>query len=87
MSKTNRRRGYEAQRDGERYRHSPMGGTGEVSKLADVHIGASWGGDNSNGHRGHAEAKRGAKKFVRSRIRFHENHETQRLAQLSCEDD
>ena len=34
MSKTNHRRGIEAQRDGERYRHSPMDGTGRASELA-----------------------------------------------------
>lgn len=47
--------------------------------LADVYIGVGWGGDNANGHRGYAKAKRGAKKFVRSRTRFHENAEVRRL--------
>lgn len=69
--KTNHQRNFKAQNH--RYGGSPPGGTGKASGLADVHIGASWGGDNSNGHRGYAEAKRGGKKFVRSRIRFHEN--------------
>ena len=68
--KTNHQRGFKA-----RYRQyggSPMGSTGRISRLADKSVGASWGGDNSNGHRGIAEAKAGAKKFVRSRIRFAE---------------
>jgi hypothetical protein len=33
-----------------------------------------------NGNRGMAKAVRGAKKFVRSRARFHENRAAQRLA-------
>ena len=32
------------------------------------------------GHRGMAKAVKGAKKFVRTRVRFHENAETRRLA-------
>lgn len=87
MSKVNRRRGYEAERDAERYSGSPIGGEGAISEFADVHIGASWGGDNSNGHRGYAEAKRGGKKFVRSRIRFHENQETRRQAREPVQED
>lgn len=42
--------------------------------------GAGWGGDNSNGHRGFAKVKRGAKKFVNSRHRFHEKAATKQLA-------
>lgn len=48
------------------------------SLLADVSIGASIGNDFCNGHRGMARAIKGAKKFVRTRIRFHENAETRR---------
>lgn len=66
--------------DSERYSFSPMGGTGRHSELADVSIGACWGGDNSNGHRGYAKAKRGGKKFVNSRIRFHEKAAVKRIA-------
>jgi hypothetical protein len=80
MSKTNQRRGFSGQKDSERYRASPAGHAGENSVLADKSIGARWGGDNTDGHQGHAKAKRGAKKFVRTRIRFHENQATKRLA-------
>lgn len=59
MSKTNHRRGFTAQRDGERYSGSPPGGTSQMSTLADSSPGASWGGDNSNGHGGFAKVKRG----------------------------
>ncbi len=45
----------------------------EVSLLADRSIGAQIGNDFCNGHRGMARAVKGAKKFVRTRIRFHEN--------------
>jgi hypothetical protein len=83
MSKTNHQRSFKASSDAERYAFSPPGGTGRYSSLADVHVGASWGGDNSNGHRGYAAAKRGGKKFVRTRIRFQENSVTRALAR-SC---
>jgi hypothetical protein len=68
--KTNHQRQFKASY--RQYGGSPMGSTGCISLLADKVVGASWGGDNSNGHRGIAKAKRGAKKFVRSRIRFAE---------------
>jgi hypothetical protein len=35
--------------------------------------------DPANGHRGRAHAILGAKKFMRTRLRFHENAETQKL--------
>lgn len=84
MSKTNHQRNFKGTKDSERYSGSPMGGTGKTSILADVRVGAGWGGDNANGHRGHAEARRGAKKFVNSRIRFHENAKTQQLADTAA---
>ncbi len=80
MSKTNHSRGFVATRDGERYSGSPLGGAGAAAPLTGNSVGASFGGDNSNGHRGYAEAKRGAKKFVRTRVRFRENQTTRALA-------
>ena len=56
-----------------------MHGWGRTSTHADVRVGASIGNDFSNGHRGMAKAVRGAKKFVRSRIRFHDKAATRRL--------
>jgi len=50
------------------------------SMLADKHIGAGIGNDFTDGNRGMAHAVRGAKKFVRSRFRFHENAATRLLA-------
>jgi hypothetical protein len=73
MSKTNHQRNYHGQKDSQRYHYSPIGGTMKISEFADVIVGASWGGDNSNGHIGYGRVKRGGKKFVRSRIRFQEN--------------
>jgi hypothetical protein len=81
MSKTNHQRNFKAGRDGERYSFSPMGATGKVSSLSDKGVYASWGGDNSDGHQGHARAKSGGKKYVRSRIRAAENATTKALAQ------
>jgi len=42
--------------------------------------------DFTNGHRGMAKSVKGAKKFVRTRVRFHENAATKRLAR-QIEDD
>lgn len=82
MSKTNHRRvGDKPRKDSVRYQHSPIGGTGDLLPLSDKHIGAGWGGDNANGHAGFAHVKAGAKKFVRTRRRFHENQATKKLAQ------
>lgn len=58
-----------------------MHGWGDKAPLSDKRFGAGIGNDFSNGNRGMAKAVRGAKKFVRSRVRFHENAETKRLAQ------
>ncbi|KWT98244.1 MULTISPECIES: hypothetical protein [unclassified Variovorax] len=58
----------------------PLDGAGAYSPLSDRTIGTCFGGDNSNGHQGYANAKRGAKKFVRSRVRFHEDRAARELA-------
>ena len=55
------------------YLDKSMHGWSRKSQLAYRLIGASIGNDFSNGHRGMARAVKGAKKFVRTRIRFHEN--------------
>lgn len=52
----------------------------ETSLLADRIFGASIGNDFCNGHRGMARAIKGAKKYVRTRVRFHENAATRQLA-------
>jgi hypothetical protein len=49
-------------------------------------IGESIGNDFTNGHRGMAKAVKGAKKFVRTRIRFHENATTKKLAMANEEE-
>lgn len=56
-------------------------GTGNICQLADRTIGASISPEFSNGHRGQAKAVAGAKKYVRTRTRFHENAATRKLAQ------
>ena len=88
MSKTNQTRdGDKPRRDGERYKHSPPGGAGNLVLLADKNVGAGYGGDNANGHIGYARVKAGAKKYVRTRTRFHENVATTKLSKLLDEDD
>lgn len=52
---------------------------GRTAAIADVNVGAGIGNDFTNGRRGMARAVRGAKKFVRTRIRFHENAATKKL--------
>ena len=70
------------------YLDKSMHGWGRKSEFADKIIGASIGNDFCNGSRGMAKAVKGAKKFVRSRLRFHENANTQKLAnELEDEND
>lgn len=61
------------------YLDKSMHGWGNISLFADRQIGACIGNDFSNGHRGMAKAVKGAKKFVRTRTRFHENAMTQKM--------
>lgn len=61
------------------YLDKSMHGWGRKCDLADKSIGAGIGNDFANGHRGMAKAVKGAKKFVRSRVRFHENASTKKL--------
>lgn len=49
-----------------------MHGWSRKSEFSDKHIGAFIGNDFANGSRGMAKSVKGAKKFVRTRIRFHE---------------
>lgn len=69
------------------YLDKSMHGWGRKSKLADKLIGAGIGNDFHNGHRGMAKAVKGAKKFVRTRVRFQENAATQKLAHELKEED
>lgn len=61
------------------YLDKSMHGWGNISILADRQIGACMGNDYSSGHRGMAKAVKGAKKFVRTRTRFHENAATKKM--------
>ena len=62
------------------YLDKSMHGWGRKSTLADRSVGAGIGNDFTDGHRGMARSVKGAKKFVRTRIRFHENAATWQLA-------
>ncbi len=77
--KTNHQRQYVDK--GHRYGGSPPGFMQEKSPFCDMTFGASWGGDNSNGHRGYAQAKRGARKYTHSRRRFHEKQVLQQMVE------
>lgn len=62
------------------HRDKSMQSWGDRGALSGVSVGASIPNDFTNGHRGMARSAAGAKKFVRTRIRFHENAATRRLA-------
>ena len=69
---------------GNQHRATPdksMQGWGDTAQIADKRVGAGIGNDFANGNRGMARAVRGAKKFVRSRLRFHDNNATRKLAE------
>ena len=57
------------------------------AQIADVSPGAHIGNDFTNGNRGMAKAKRGAKKFVRSRVRYRDNSATRKLAAALPDDE
>lgn len=92
--KTNHRRGFQARAytygggPGARGVANPhrafpdksMQGWAASGPLSGVRIGAGIGNDFCRGNRGMARAVRGAKKFVRSRLRHHENAAARRLA-------
>lgn len=66
--KTNHRRGFKAST----HRDQAMWGEGTRSTYADKSFCASISNDFNKGNRGMAKNKRGAKKFLRTRTRFHE---------------
>ncbi len=79
--KINHRRGFVAKN------HTNSGGfsTGLTEPVSGKKIGARIGYEFTDGNRGMAKAKRGAKKFVRSRARFHANAGTKKLAETALE--
>lgn len=82
--KTNHRRGYVAQGDGKDKRvHRMLDGCAETSTLADIRVTAKYSSPGED--RYNRKSLRGQKKFVRSRIRFHENAVTRQLADESCD--
>ena len=82
--KTNHQRGYKDKRDPRFVYRKYFQGGGELTKLplSDrmVCSKAVTCGDHTNAKRGIAKDRRGAKKFVRTRTRFHENSATRKLA-------
>ena len=53
----------------------------KVSLLADIEASGHINNDFTNGIKGYSKARRGVKKFINSRIRFHENQITKKLMQ------
>lgn len=68
------------------YLDKSMHGWGRKSELADATIFAFIGNDFCYGHRGMAKSVRGAKKYVRSRIRFHEKANTKKMAYIEVDE-
>lgn len=62
------------------YLDKSMHGWGGKAPVSGLRFHAFIPNDFTDGHRGMARAVSGAKKFVRTRIRFHDNAATQRLA-------
>lgn len=65
--KKNHRRGFTAKN----HRDSSMMDWSGRSTFSDSSHSAWIGNDFTNGHRGMAKDRRGAKKFIRTRLRFH----------------
>ena len=57
------------------------------SLLADRVFVARTPNDCNNGHKGMSKEVKGAKKFIRTRTRFHENAQTQKLAKSFGEEE
>jgi hypothetical protein len=70
-----------------RYIEKSMSAWVGKAKLAGVAVAASIGNDFSNGHRGMARSVRGAKKYVHSRTRFHDNAAARKLARKAGDDE
>lgn len=51
-----------------------------IAPVSGQYFSAGIRNDFTNGHRGMAHYVKGAKKFVRTRVRFHDNAATRRLA-------
>lgn len=68
------------------YIDKSLHGWGRKSELSDRTFGASIPNDFNKGDRGMAKSVRGAKKYVRTRFRFHENAETRKIASEAIAD-
>ena len=84
--KTNHRRGFKDRRLGnDKLTHRIFKGFGRPSEYSDTYIGANYPGIGSK--RQNARYIAGAKKFVRTRTRFHEKAATKKLAVMGRYDD
>lgn len=88
--KTNHQRNFKDTRDPRAvYNSYTVGGSHQFLELSDRFVAASATcGDHTNGKRGIAKDLRGAKKYVNSRTRFHENGALKKIVnELSLGDD
>jgi hypothetical protein len=87
--KTNHQRSFKETRDPNAvYGDYVVFGESRSLPLSDHSVGAFVScGDHTNGKRGIAKDRKGAKKFLNSRTRFHENGATKRLAENMRDDD
>lgn len=79
--KTNHQRNFKDTRDSRKvYNDYIVFGNTRKNPVSDTSVGAGTTcGDHTNGKRGIAKDRRGAKKFINSRSRFHENAATKKL--------
>lgn len=83
MSKTNHRRGKTKRKDPRASEIQYAKHYGNKLVLSDRVVGATaTAGDSTCGKHGIAQKRRGAKKFVNSRTRFHENQATRKLLEV-----
>lgn len=83
--KTNHQRSFKDKKDGNAVFNSYIVfGKTVMPHLSDKSIGAGVTcGDHANGKRGIAKDRRGAKKFIRSRTRFNEKADLQKIVKNS----
>jgi len=83
--KTNHQRGFKETRDPNSvFRAYYVFSSGNELPLSDRYVGAvTTCGDHTNGKRGIAKDRRGAKKFINSRTRFHENQALKQMTRNS----
>jgi hypothetical protein len=81
--KTNHQRNFKSTYNSERFKKSVLGGNSIKSELADRTISAAayiWDTEYVSAHKRARKNVAGAKKYVRTRVRFHENAAVKKMS-------